>query len=342
MDGFAGAIGVSDSDGKCSPVCICCTPVQDAWPPFYAYVLRHMALSGFITSLARGIRERSTSFGWSDFSDQLLPGPNPVQQRTIADFLDRKTAAIDALIEKKERLLTLLAEKRAALIHKAVTKGLDPDVPMKDSGVPWIGEIPAQWEVRAIKRDTRVRRGASPRPIDDQVYFDEAGQRAWVRIADVSRSDDTLLETTQRLSTLGASKSVPLDPGALFLSIAGTVGKPCIAGIKCCIHDGFVYFPDLTIEPWFLFYVFKGGEAYKGLGKLGTQLNLNTDTVGWIKTPVPDQAEQVAICEFLRTRLAQHDVTVGKVIEQLDKLREYRQALITAAVTGQLDLQGAA
>ena len=151
----------------------------------------------------------------------------------------------------------------------------------RESGVPWLGSVPAYWTVKALKRDTVVRRGASPRPIDDPKYFDDGGDYAWVRIADVTEAGMYLERTTQRLSELGSSLSVKLQPGDLFLSIAGSVGKPCIAKIKCCIHDGFVYFPHLSVSSKFLYYCFAAGEAYKGLGKLGTQLNLNTDTVGW-------------------------------------------------------------
>ena len=112
----------------------------------------------------------------------------------------------------------------------------------EDSGVEWLGEIPAHWEVKKVKRMCLVRRGASPRPIDDPIYFDEEGEYAWVRISDVTASERYLESTTQRLSALGKSKSVALEVGELFVSIAATVGKPIITKIKCCIHDGFIYF----------------------------------------------------------------------------------------------------
>ena len=114
----------------------------------------------------------------------------------------------------------------------------------KDSGVEWLGEIPEHWTKIAIKRISTVGRGASPRPIDDPKYFDENGEYSWVRIADVSKSDGYLNTTLQQLSSLGSSLSVKMQPGELFVSIAGTVGKPCITNIKACIHDGFVYFPQ--------------------------------------------------------------------------------------------------
>src|SRR5690606_3799189 len=103
---------------------------------------------------------------------------------------------------------------------------------------------------------------------------------SWVRISDVTASDGVLRSTEQRLSELGASLSVPLQPGALFVSIAASVGKPCITAIKACIHDGFVYFPRLSVPPMFLFRVFEAGQCFAGLGKMGTQLNLNTETIG--------------------------------------------------------------
>lgn len=116
----------------------------------------------------------------------------------------------------------------------------------------WLGTVPEHWEVKAIKWLSPVSRGASPRPIDDPKYFDDEGEYAWVRIADVSASDGILRETTQQTSALGSSLSVKIEPGQLFISIAGTVGKPCISAIRACIHDGFVYFPRLELNPKFL------------------------------------------------------------------------------------------
>ena len=178
----------------------------------------------------------------------------------IANFLNHETAKIDTLIAKQEKLIELLKEKRQAVISHAVTKGLNPDAPMKDSGVEWLGEVPEHWDVIFIKHLSQVKRGASPRPIDDPKYFDDNGEYAWTRIADVSSSGMYLTETTQRLSTLGSSLSVRLEAGELFLSIAGTVGKPCITTSKACIHDGFVYFPQLRINNKYLYYIFDRSE----------------------------------------------------------------------------------
>jgi type I restriction enzyme S subunit len=137
----------------------------------------------------------------------------------------------------------------------------------KPSGVEWIGEIPQHWECLKIKRLSNVKRGASPRPIEDTKYFDEDGEYSWVRISDVTSSGRYLENTTQKLSELGASLSVKRYPGDFFLSIAGTVGKPIITKIKCCIHDGFVWFPYLKVNPEYLYYIFTTGLPYRTIIK---------------------------------------------------------------------------
>lgn len=268
--------------------------------------------------------------------------PLEEEQVNICRFLDSETTRIDALIGKKTRFIELLREKRQALITHAVTKGLDPNVRMKDSGVEWLGDVPEHWEVKPIKWLSPVQRGASPRPIDDPKYFDDDGKHGWVRIEDVTSSGGYLKETKQKLSELGSSLSVKLPIGSLFLSIAGTVGKPCISLVDACIHDGFVYFPLLKINPEWLFRVFECKTPFVGLGKMGTQLNLNTETVGGIFVGLPPAEEIQNILEVMREQLTRIDTIIGRSERSIELLKERRSALITAAVTGQIDLREAA
>jgi len=296
---------------------------------------------------ATGITRYGLGKYWID--NAFFPVPPLDEQEAINTCLNCETTKIDALIEKKERLIELLKEKRTALITHAVTKGLpaaaaaqaglDQNAPMKDSGVAWLGNIPEHWKVIKIRRLCLVKRGASPRPIEDPIYFDDDGEYSWVRIADVTASEKYLMKTQQKLSELGKSKSVPLEPGEIFLSIAATVGKPIITKIKCCIHDGFVYFDGLKENIEFLYYVFSCGEAYKGLGKLGTQLNLNTDTIGDIYIPLPRKKEQEKIVEYLDNKNAKINRLIAKIHKAIDGLKEYRTALISAAVTGKIDVR---
>ncbi|MCT4588809.1 MAG: restriction endonuclease subunit S [Carboxylicivirga sp.] len=203
----------------------------------------------------------------------------------------------------------------------------------KESGIEWLGDIPEHWEATKMKWMTPVYRGASPRPIADTKYFDENGEFAWVRIADVSASKRYLEHTTERLSELGASLSVKRYPGDLFLSIAGSVGKPIITKIKCCIHDGFVWFPELKINPEYLFYVFQTGLPFIGLGKVGTQLNLNTDTIGNIFIPKLSDSDYNSIVNYLDHKTTQIDTLIEKKEQLIDKLKLQHQAIINEAVT---------
>lgn len=193
-----------------------------------------------------------------------------------------------------------------------------------------------------IKDLSILGRGASPRPIEDPKYFDANGKYSWVRIADVTEQNGKIGKTPTSLSKLGADLSVKLEPGRLFLSIAGSVGKPCINSVPVCIHDGFVYLkennPNLN-DKW-LFYIFEGKKVFDGLGKIGTQLNLNIETVGNIKVPNLSLKKQNEIVEFLDNKTKDIDLALSKLKQKLLHLEEYKTALIHNAVTKGLDANG--
>ncbi len=203
----------------------------------------------------------------------------------------------------------------------------------KPSGIEWLGEVPEHWKVCKIKRLSPVKRGASPRPIDDLKYFDDNGEFSWVRISDVTASKKYLTQTTEKLSALGSSLSVKLDPDTFFVSIAASVGKPAITKIKCCIHDGFVYLPYLKINPDFLYYLFEGGQLFQGLGKLGTQLNLNTETIGSIHIPIPPKNEIKLITDYIDRETTEIDALIVEKEDMLALLEEKREVLISHTVT---------
>ena len=313
---------------------------KHAKPKFVHYC----AQSSIFQSMVREAAISSTieNVNATKYANFPIPLPPLTEQACIARFLDHADEQIQRYIASKERLIALLEEERQALVHEAITRGLDPNVRLKDSGVEWLGEIPEHWEVRRVKTLSKVKRGASPRPIDDPKYFDLTGEYAWVRIADVTASNHYLEETTQKLSELGQSLSVRLEPGSLFLSIAGSVGKPIITRIKCCIHDGFVYFPDLKDNEEYLYQILSTPSPFFGLGKYGTQLNLNTDTVGGIQVAWPPLWERNHITEFLHDASRKFDEGVAGIRNQIDLMNEYRTRLIADVVTGQLDVREAA
>ena len=299
---------------------------------YFSYLLHRYDVA-YMKLLGSGVRQ---TINYGHISDSILVAPPLSEQQKIAQFLDDKTAKIDQAVDLAEKQIALLKEHKQILIQNAVTRGLNPDVPLKDSGVEWIGQVPEHWEILSIKRLSQVKRGASPRPIDNPKYFDDDGEYAWVRISDVTASNMYLLETTQKLSNLGKSYSVPLMPGSLFLSIAGSVGKPIITKIKVCIHDGFVYFPEYKQNTKFLYYIFYSEQPYIGLGKMGTQLNLNTDTVGAIKISIPPLCEQQQIADYLDAQTAKIDQAIALKTAHIEKLKEYKSVLINDVVTGKV------
>jgi type I restriction enzyme, S subunit len=275
--------------------------------------------------------------------DRLLDIPvfiPPLNEQTqIVSFLDTKTQKIDELIEKTEQKIKLLKEKRDSLINHCVTKGLNPNVEMKDSGVEWIGEIPRDWNTNKVKFVSTIKRGSSPRPIDEPKYFEDGGEYGWVRISDVTKCGKYLTNTTQQLSELGKSCSLPLENNTLCMSISGSVGKVFITRIKCCIHDGFVSFNNLLINQEFLYLLLTNKELYSEDRKLGTQFNINSQLVGNKKIPIPNITEQTQIVEYLDEQTQKIDSTIEKETQRIELLKEYRQSLISEVVTGKVDVR---
>src|SRR5690606_7657120 len=151
MDAFAGAIGVADADGKGTPVYSVCEPGPTADSHYYAYAVREMARGQWIQALAKGIRERSTDFRFEVFGSQPVPLPPLPEQSAIVRFLDHADRRIRRYIRAKQKLIKLLEEQKQAIIHRAVTRGLDPNVRLKPSGVEWLGDVPEHWDVKRLR-----------------------------------------------------------------------------------------------------------------------------------------------------------------------------------------------
>lgn len=301
--------------------------------------------------MASGIKEQFhlgangvTRFGigLQDIKDTWIPVPPIETQRRIAAFLDRKTAAIDALIAKKQRLITLLQEKRQALITHAVTKGLRPDVPMKDSGVPWIGEIPAHWEADKIFRlTTRIGDGLHGTP----TY--EEGTGLFFMNGNNIREGRIVLDGYAREVPSSEYKRhyIPINTSTVFLSINGTIGNAAIYLNEPVILSKSVAYMNCgkQLLPSYLeaFFSSQCAPHYYDLLSTGTTIsNLSLDAIRQLKIPLPCLKEQHAIVDFTSKTSKQLDESVNASLKSIEKLLEYRQALISAAVTGQMPIDG--
>jgi type I restriction enzyme S subunit len=346
MDGFAGAIGVSDSDGKCSPVCAVCTPLSGAVEVrYYASVLRHLAVSGFISSLAKGIRERSTDFRFAEFKELALPLPPKEDQKAIVSFLDHKTAAIDGLITKKERLIELLQEKRQALITQAVTKGLDLNVPMRDSGVVWIGGVPQHWRVLPLRRVVAHQLAGPYGSSLTKAMYSSSGVRVYGQ-QQVIPNDFATGDYYISPEKFAEMREYEVHPGDLLVTVMGTIGRVAVVpqGIERGIMNPRLVryvIGERQASAHYVAWVLRSNVGISQLAEAAqgsTMDGLNLRIIGDVVLALPPRAEQDEIVARIEAVDAWSKRLSGSVQEQLERLREYRQALITAAVTGKFDV----
>ena len=286
----------------------------------------------------------------SDLVSIKITLPPIPEQQTIAAFLDRETAKIDALIAEQQRLIDLLKEKRQAVISHAVTKGLNPNAPMKDSGVEWLGEVPEHWGVKKLRHIAKIVRGASPRPAGDPKFFSpenfDGNCTPWVTVAEITKDlSPYLTEVSEYLTPLGVTQSQFFESGTLIFTNSGaTLGVPKILAINCCANDGVLVFKDLSHEIKILFayyFLMTTTERLRTEMKQGGgQPNLNTDLVKNIGFAVPPISEQSTIVNFLDNENAKLDALTAEAQTAITLLQERRTALISAAVTGKIDVRG--
>jgi type I restriction enzyme S subunit len=269
-----------------------------------------------------------------------LPPHNELNK--VVAFLDHETAKIDTLIEKQQQLIKLLKEKRQAVISHAVTKGLNSNAPMRDSGVEWLGEVPEHWSVSKFGYISQVVRGGSPRPAGDPALFD-GDYSPWVTVAEITKDDDVYLtETETFLTKKGSDQCRIFTSDTLLLSNSGaTLGVPSILKIDANANDGVVGFEDLKLNNEFAYYYLS--TLTNGLReriKQGSgQPNLNTEIVKDIVVPVPPEDEVTAIVDSIRRTRNHYKKLEEKAVSGIELLQERRTALISAAVTGKIDVR---
>lgn len=272
----------------------------------------------------------------------ILP-QNP-EQRAIASFLDRKTSRIDTLISKKQRLITLLHEKRAALISHTVTKGLDPDVPMKDSGVEWLGEIPVHWVSVAIKHLLEVKDGTHDTP-----QFVSPSDNTFQLITSKDIKDGQLVfEEAKHISqddyeTIIKRSNVMTND--VIMPMIGTIGNPVVIGdynlfaiknvalFKTCIGN---------LNSRYLCYFLISNACqtqFKLLYRGGVQDFVSLSVLRNLIVFQMANGEDNLIANYLDNKTSKIDALISKIQEAIEKLQEYRTALISAAVTGKIDVR---
>jgi type I restriction enzyme S subunit len=343
MDAFAGAIGVSDSDGKSTPVYAVCTPqkINSVNQYYYAYFLRSLALNGFIKCLAKGIRERSTDFRFNDFRELILPYPPLEEQTAIANFLDKKCSKIDRAVAQKEKLVALLKERKQIVIQNAVTKGLNPNAKMKDSRVEWIGEIPEGWEVQRLASFGKFTKGGGFSKSDLQ----EKGERAILYGDIYTIYDYFFIDAKKFISSNNSKKSSEIKKGDLLFTGSGEtledIGK-CVAfyGNKKTYAGGdIIIFKQSRYNSLYLSYalnseLLKQEKAKTAKGEI--IVHTYASKLKNIYIPIPSLNIQAAIVSHIKTQSQKINKAITLQQNQIEKLKEYKSILINNAVTGKI------
>lgn len=273
--------------------------------------------------------------------------PSISEQQIIAFFLDRETARIDALIRKKERMIELLKEKRIALITQAVTKGLDPNVPMKDSGIEWLGEVPAHWIPMVLGRECKIQGGYA----FDSSHFTDDGYPI-VQMSNLKRGVLDFTDAKKYPYEL-CPREVELKEGNILIGMSGSIGETGSLGNYAIVSkDDLPCFLNQRVGrlqishkvySGFLSYVIQSTPFFEQiqLSVTGTaQYNISPTQLGHIWIVMPPTREQKEISEFLDIETIRIESLMRKIDDSITLLREYRASLIHHAVTGKIDLRG--
>lgn len=319
-------------------------PGTNCYGPFLARAFAAIGPRNQFEVAANGITRYG--LGGDTIRAGVFAMPPAYEQRAIATFLDRETERIDALVAKKEQLLALLQEQRTALITCAVTRGLDSNTPMKDSGIEWLGNIPAHWEVKRTKFAARLRSGHTPSRQHPEYWQDCT--IPWFGLADVWQIRDGrteyVSETNEKISELGLANSAArlLPRGTVIVSRTASVGFSAIMAADMATTQDFVnWVCGPSLRPEYLLYVFRAMEhEFNRLTMGSTHQTIYMPDVGRFTTPIPPLADQDQIVAWIRQEAGGIDALTDKVRGAIERLRELRTAIISAAVTGKIDVQG--
>lgn len=338
MNAHLGGMGVSDSEGKCSPIYLVLEPREGTNAHFVSLAVRHAAHLGAIKALVQTIRFNSADMKRADLKSIYVPLPPPEEQAQIVRFIRHLDQRVNRLIKTKRRLIELLNEQKQAIIHRAVTRGLDPTVPLKPSGIEGLADIPSHWEVKRLKFLFREfdRRSTT----GEETLLSLRMYRGLVPHNDVSE------KPIEAKDIIGFKH---VEPGVLVMNrMQASNGLFGIASQPGLVSPDYATFVSRKqADSAFFMHLFRTNlyravfrQESKGLGT-GTSgfLRLYTDRFGAIHVPVPPVKEQGEIVAWLHKETLELDTATSKTQDEIDFIREYRSRLVADVVTGQLDVR---
>lgn len=311
---------------------------------FLWYYLNTDNYKKFVELIASGGAQPNISE--NQLKSQYIAIPNNKEQTQIANYLDKETAKIDALIAKQEKLIELLEEQRKSIISHAVTKGLDPNAPMKDSGVEWLGKVPEHWKISNIKRSTYLKGRVGWKGLTSNEF--EVNSFAYLVTGTDFKQKYVNWSSCYQIneSRYEDDPYIQLKNGDLLMTKDGTIGKLAIVknlNKSACLNSGiFLIRPEKYYLTEFMYWVLNGNafNLFFVMNTTGsTILHLYQNVFERFVFSYPNFKEQERIVSYLNLETAKIDVTIEKQKKLIEKLKEYRASVISHAVTGKIDVR---
>ena len=344
---WRGSVGVSPYKGIVSPAYLIFSfNKKICAPKFFKYFLRDKGVVDQFMNASMSVGTIQRQVKWHLLKTIQLSIPSLIEQNTIANFLDTETTRIDNLIAKQEKLIELLEEQRKSIISHAVTKGLNPNAPMKDSGVEWLGEVPEHWMTPSSKHllEIPITDGPHETPnfVDDGVPFISAEAISKGKI-DFDKKRGYI---TPELNAIYSKKYSPKIEDIYMVKSGATTGK--VAMVETT--EEFNIWSPLAVFrcnknkvlPKFLLAVFNSSHFYDALvlnWSYGTQQNIGMGVLSNIEIPCPPLKEQAEIIQHLDAQNTKFDKLISTQSQLIEKLKEYRSSIISHAVTGKIDVR---
>ena len=304
---------------------------------FMYWILNSQTFNFFIDYMSRGSTINHLYQNVFEIFSFSLPSRQ--EQKAIADFLDKETSQIDFLIQKKEQQIELLKEKRSALITQAVTKGLNPNIKMKDSGIEWLGKIPKHWEVKKLKFISQIITGKTPPKNDTDNYsFDGI---MWIK-PDNLNEFMPISETKEYLSNKGVLTAKLVPEHSPLICCIGNIGKFGFSNHISTTNqqiNAIIFNNQIINKKFGLYLCFSIKQEFQRYSNLNVVWILTSDKQKQIFCPKLEMKEQESITDFLDKETSRIDSLTEKIKKSIKLLKEYRSALITSAVTGQIDVR---
>lgn len=343
MDAFAGAIGISDSDGKSTPVySVCTTRNKNYSEKYYAHIIRTMARLGFIQSLSKGIRERSSAFSYDIFGNQLLPIPTPEEQKAIVAFLDNVTGQINGAIEAQRKMIDALNERKQIIISRAVTCGLNPEVHLRDSGIDWIGQIPAHWEISKLKSLTEIKGRIGFRGYTNSDLVEQGEGAITLSPSNIinGKMDYNKCSYLSWFKYYESPEIMVRNGDILFVKTGSSYGKTAYVDnlpMEATINPQFSLIKPINVNPEFLNYAVSSTYFKKQVerGVIGSTIpTISQFAIKNMAILLPPKEEQREIVSHLNSTFKALNGAITNCERMIALLTERKQIIINEVVTG--------